>query len=178
MRNLGRWVWLFVILGGQFVGAEEKGAEQSEETPQLTVERIFASGEFNAKGLSARWADDGDGYLTIEGSEIVRHDAATGDKSVIVSGADLTPPGESSPLAIHDYAFSKSGDFLLVYTNSKKVWRQKTRGDYWVLDRSAHELRQLGGDAPPATLQFAKLSPTDPKAAYVCGKNLFVEGSS
>ena len=97
MRNLGCWVWLFVVLGCHFVGAEEKEAEQTADVPPLTVERIFASGEFNATGLLARWADDGDGYLTVEGSEIVRHDAATGDKTVIVSDADLTPPGESGP---------------------------------------------------------------------------------
>lgn len=175
MRNLKKWVWLVVVLTCHLVGADEKRTEQKAEEPALTVERIFASGEFNATSLRARWADDGEGYLTIEGSEIVRHDAASGDRSVIVSAADLTPPGESNPLTVNDYAFSKSGDYLLIYTNSQRVWRRNTRGDYWVLDRSGHELRQLGGDAAPATLQFAKLSPTDAKAAYVRDNNLFVE---
>lgn len=175
MRKLGILTCLILILTGHVLGASEKEAAKKADESKLTVERIFASGEFNAQGLSARWADDGDGYLTLDGSTIVRHDAATGDKTVVVSPADLTPPGQSNPLAINGYEFSKSGDRLLVYTNSKRVWRQNSRGDYWVLDRSAHELRQLGGSSPPSTLQFAKLSPVDAKAAYVRDNNLYVE---
>ena len=175
MRNLGKWACLILVFTCQFGQAEEKEANKKTDESRLTVERIFAPGEFNAKGLSARWADDGNGYLTIDGSDIVRHDAATGDKTVLVAAADLTPPGESDPLKIDSYAFSKSGAHVLIYTNSKRVWRQNTRGDYWVLDRSGHELRQLGGDAAPSTLQFAKLSPTEAKAAYVRENNLYVE---
>jgi dipeptidyl-peptidase-4 len=166
---------LALVLAYGLVLAGENEAGKKADESKLTIERIFASGELNAKGLAARWADDGDGYLAVDGSSIVRHDAATGDKNVVVAEADLTPPGQSTPLAINDYAFSKSGDYLLVYTNSKRVWRQNSRGDYWALDRSAHELRKLGGDAAPATLQFAKLSPTEAKAAYIRENNLYVE---
>ncbi|NLS92538.1 MAG: S9 family peptidase [Planctomycetaceae bacterium] len=175
MRKLGILTCLILILAGRLLHAAEEEAAKKADEARLTVERIFASAEFNAQGLSARWADDGDGYLTVDGSSIVRHDAATGNKTVVVSAADLTPPGQSSPLAINGYDFSQSGDRLLIYTNSKRVWRQNSRGDYWVLDRSAHELRQLGGNSPPSALQFAKLSPVDAKAAYVRDNNLYVE---
>ena len=175
MRNLAIWACLIVTPAAALLSANDDKSEKPGEDPRLTVERIFASGEFHAKGLSAKWAKDGDGYLTVEGSKIVRHDAATGETSTIVSAVDLTPPGESNPLPINSYAFSKSGDYLLVYTNSKRVWRQNSRGDYWVLDRSAHELRKLGGDAPPSTLQFAKLAPTGSRAAFVRDNNLYVE---
>ena len=175
MRNLEKWVCLILVLTGHLVQAKEKEVENEADKSRLTIERIFTTGEFNAKGFSARWAEGGDGYLTIEGSEIVRHDAKTGNRKTIVSTADLTPPGESSPLNVKSYAFSKSGDYLLVFTNSKRVWRQNTRGDYWFLDRSGHELRQLGGDAAPSTLQFAKLSPRGAKVAYVRENNLYVE---
>ena len=85
------------------------------------------------------------------------------------------PPGESAPLAIDDYAFSDDQSLVLIFTNSKRVWRANTRGDYWVLDRASHELRKLGGDAPPASLMFAKLSPTARHVAYVRENNLYVE---
>ena len=39
---------------------------------------------------------------------------------------------------------------LLIFRNSKKVWRRNTRGDYWVLDVSNRELKKLGGDAAPS----------------------------
>ena len=89
--------------------------------------------------------------------------------------ASLIPPGEGSPLAVHDYALSKDRARLLIFTNSKRVWRQNTRGDYWVLDRASRELRKLGGDAAPSSLMFAKLAPVGPRAAYVRGNNLYVE---
>ena len=62
--------------------------------------------------------------------------------------AHLIPPGEVAPLHVDDYALSKDRARLLIFTNSRRVWRQNTRGDYWVLDRATRELRKLGGDAP------------------------------
>ncbi len=80
---------------------------------------------------------------------------------------DLIPPGETEPLAIDGYAFSHDLARLLIFTNSKRVWRSNTRGDYWVLDRTSHELRKLGGDAPPASLMHAKFAP-DGSASRLC----------
>jgi dipeptidyl-peptidase-4 len=152
----------------------------------LTIDRIYKANEFAEKSYAAKWLDfsrdSNASYTTLESSEeyaqrhdILRHDAATGETSVLVSAADLIPPGTSTPLKIEDYAWSKNLDLLLIYTNSKRVWRQNTRGDYWLLDRSSRQLRKLGGDAPPATLMFAKLSPDGTKVAYVRNRNLYVE---
>jgi dipeptidyl-peptidase-4 len=44
---------------------------------------------------------------------------------------------------IDDYAWSKDGRKLLVFTNTEQVWRQNTRGDYWVFDIAARKLSQL-----------------------------------
>ena len=43
------------------------------------------------------------------------------------------------------YEFSADESRVLIYTNSQRVWRRNTRGDYWVLDvatREAHEARR------------------------------------
>src|SRR5262249_19285169 len=64
---------------------------------------------------------------------------------------------------------------LLIYTNSKRVWRKNTRGDYWVYDTGSRELRRLGGDAPPSSLMFAHFAPDSRKVAYVRDRNIFVE---
>ena len=156
-------------------------AEKKEDPSLLTVERIFASSEFDSQKFSARWLADGK-YVRLEksqdstgGRDIVCYDAATGDREVLVPAAHLIPPGESSPLEIDAYAFSKDRALLLIYTNSKRVWRRNTRGDYWVLDRTTRELRQLGGGAKPSTLMFAKFSPTGHHVAYVRERNIYVE---
>ena len=64
---------------------------------------------------------------------------------------------------------------VLIYTNSRRVWRQNTRGDYWILDRQSKSLRKLGGNVPASTLMFAKFSPDGSQVAYAHDNNLYVE---
>ena len=64
---------------------------------------------------------------------------------------------------------------VLIYTNSRRVWRANTRGDYWVFERHSKSLRKLGGDAAPSTLMFAKFSPDGSRVAYVRANNIYVE---
>ena len=77
------------------------------------------------------------------------------------------PADSDKPLIIEDYHWSEEMNKLLIFTNSKRVWRLKTRGDYWVLDMVSGQLRQLGGPAEPATLMFAKFSADGQQVAYV-----------
>ena len=43
------------------------------------------------------------------------------------------------------YEWSADEKRILIYTNSQKVWRYNTRGDYWVLDLASGKLSKLGG---------------------------------
>lgn len=158
------------------------GLAQRPEPARLTVERIVTKDDFRTEGFGpARWLEDGSGYTTVEaagegpGREIVRYDPATGDREVLVSAAALTPAGADRPLGIADYSWSRDGSKLLLFTNTRRVWRLNTRGDYWVLDRSRNILRKLGGDGPEASLMFAKLSPDGRHAAYVRQNDLYAE---
>jgi len=157
-------------------------AGEKEDPSLLTVARIFDSKEFDPEPFSARWLDDGSGYVTLEpsrvasgGRDIVRHDPRKRMPEILVRAAHLVPPGESAPLTIDDYCLSKDMSLVLIYTSAKRVWRRKTRGDYWVLDRASRELIKLGGDAKPSTLMFAKFSPTGRFVAYVRENNIYVE---
>lgn len=147
----------------------------------LTLNRIFASDEFNSERLpDVKWRENGV-YTTLQAadekqgaSDIVQVDM-NGIRNVIVSASMLVPPNSNKPLAIQGYEFSKDLDLVLIYTNSVKVWRQNTRGDYWALRRSTGKLTPLGGDANPSTLMFAKLSPDGSRVGYVHNNNLIVE---
>ena len=161
-------------------------AHAAAEVPQELqddLRRIFTSKDFTPKRFGpAHWIEAGGAYTTLEpsaaaegGRDIVRYETATGERRVLVSAAKLVPSGESKPLSIDDYAWSKDGKRLLVFTNTKKVWRQNTRGDYWVLDLPDGPLKKLGGKAPASTLMFAKLSPDGTRAAYVRANNLYAE---
>ncbi|MCK4350186.1 MAG: DPP IV N-terminal domain-containing protein, partial [Candidatus Krumholzibacteria bacterium] len=156
---------------------------QTQDPSLLTIDRIFNSAEFRPDGFGpARWLRDGSGYTTLErsadtggGVDIVRYDPETGDREILVPASLLVPPGGSRPLGISDYSWSWDGRLLLIFTNTRRVWRQNTRGDYWVLDLESRDLHQLGSDSPPSTLMFAKLSPDGSRAAYVSRNNIYVE---
>jgi len=156
---------------------------QSGDRRILTLDRIFSSSDFRSETFGpARWLDDGRVYTTLEPSatnkearDIVRYEAATGGRSVLIAAASLVPNGASAPLEIDDYVWSKDGQKLLVFTNSKPVWRQNTRGDYWVFDLTAKKLAKLGKDATASTLMFAKFSPDGTRVGYVRENNLYVE---
>lgn len=161
-------------------------AVHAQDKRRLTLERIFSSNEFRSESFGpARWLDDGSAYTTLEPApgnkearDIIRYEAATGARSVLIAAAALTPKEMTTPLVIDDYAWSQDGSKLLVFTNSKQVWRQKTRGDYWVFDIRARTLAQLGKDAAASSLMFAKFSPDATRVGYVRENNLYVEALS
>ncbi len=149
----------------------------------LTLDRIFNSDEFKSKSFGpARWLDDDSGYTTLEPSpedktvkEIVRYALPSGERTVLVTAVQLKPTHSDKPLKIKNYAWSSDKSQLLLFTNTKRVWRLHTRGDYWLLDLESGTLTQLGGEAKPATLMFAKFAPDNQSVAYVCENNIYVE---
>ncbi|MFN2572780.1 MAG: DPP IV N-terminal domain-containing protein, partial [Gemmatimonadales bacterium] len=147
----------------------------TNDSSLLTVDRIFASAEFRSGSFGPlAWLADGISYTTLErpvggrpGRDIVRYDAETGLRTILVQATRLVPPGDSTPLDIEDYAWSADGRRLLIFTNSQQVWRTNTRGDYWVLDLAGWTLKKLGGTGPASTLMFAKFSPDGGRVGWV-----------
>ncbi len=164
------------------LAALSSAGAQKPDSSVLTLDRLFSSPDFQAKTFGpAQWLS-GSVYTTVEpraggpGSDIVRYDAATGARTIFVPAARLMPPGDSAPMTIEDYTVSPDARHVLVFTNSRRVWRQRTRGDFWLLDLRTWALRKLGGpDAPPSTVMFAKFSPDGQRVAYVREHNLYAE---
>ncbi len=165
-----------------FVAADEPAEIQPPaiDAAMLTINRIYDGSEFSGKSFSGKWLSDTDSYTTLEATasgaqQIVRHEAGAETVVTLVNADDLTPAQSSSPLKVEAYTFSPDQSLLLIYTNSKRVWRNNTRGDYWVLDRAAGQLKQLGGEIPPSTMMFAKFSPSGKQIAYVHDNDVYVE---
>src|SRR6187549_559572 len=132
---------LALVLCSTLPGAAWAQQEEVARALEQRIERIFKANEFSLPRFGpARWLEDGTAYTTVErepspgsGWDIIRYDAATGARSVLIAGARLAAPGSKGAFSIDDYVWSDDGTQLLVFTNSEKVWRQNTRGDYWVL---------------------------------------------
>ena len=145
------------------------------------IERIF-SGEFSGRRFGPiRWEEGGKSYTILERShgdeekqELASYDSESGARTVLFSSAELVPAGSKEPLSIDDFEWSQDRTQILVFTNSERVWRENTRGDYWVLDRATKKLSKLGNTAP-STLMFAKFSPDGRRVAFVRENNIYVE---
>lgn len=156
---------------------------QEPDSATVDLERIFESDFFDTDPVApTRWTPDGEAYFSYQrrdgarGPDLVRVNPETGERAVLVRSEQLVPAGDSLPLRMANFQFSRDGRKLLVFTNSVRVWRLNTRGDYWVLDLDTGSLRRLGGPAArPSTLMFAKFSPQGDRVAYVRENNIYVE---
>jgi dipeptidyl-peptidase 4 len=155
--------------------------EAQSVSNNLTLEDIYSKKLYAVKGFGpVRWMKDNEGYSTIErnennGQDIIRYEVVTGERKILVNARQLIPVGFNSPLSLADYNWSEDNSKLLVFTNTRKVWRYNTRGDYWVLNLKSGKLIQLGKQLNESSLMFAKFSPDGNKVAYVSEQNIFVE---
>ena len=175
-------VSLFLLLSS---GPSAAAAADTTNAPLLTVKGIFTGDGFEGESFAGRWLKDVPAYTTFEeskapsgGKDLVRHDPRTGAKEVLVPASDFIPSGATAPLAIEDHAWSENRSRLLVFTNSKRVWRANSRGDYWVLDRTSHELIPIGGDATSSTLMAASSARMPWSLATVSSESRVIPGRS
>lgn len=159
-------------------------AGQQVVTPDastLDAHRV-TSGEFRTERFGpVRWLD-GAHYATLERKsaggpmELVRYEALTGKRQVLVTAAMLWVTKEGRALTIENYSFSPDQKWLMVFTDSVRVWRLNTRGEYYLLPLDgSEEPRRLGGSLDKSTLMFAKFSPNSSRVGYVSQNDVYVE---
>ena len=159
-------------------------AQQPVDPSRLSLARIFSSAEFRAERPGeTTWLDDST-YATLQtstagGVDLVAYSASTGVRRVVVAASAFVPPKATAPLDVEGYQWSADRSRLLIFTNSARVWRENTRGDFWVLDVAAESPRKPGSTgAVPQALQFAGFSPDGKRVAYVREHNLCAESVS
>ncbi len=121
------------------------------------------------------WTNDGDSYFKLEKNQLVTYTLSNQEVKTVISTAQLTPTGKSEPLKITHFTFSSDLQKVLLFTNTKKVWRLNTKGDYWVFNFKTNTLTQIGKTLPASSLMFAKFSPDGTTVAYVSDNNLYSE---
>jgi dipeptidyl-peptidase 4 len=183
-HSLRRLALPLIVLVPVLVSARQAPAVAPPAAPAGDmIDRIFGSKEFEPSPVPrAAWIEGGASYVQVEpaggghGHDVVRYDSATGAKrDVLITAAQLTPSGRTEPLAIEGLSWSGDGQRALIFTNSRRVWRTNSRGDYWMFDTRTARLKRVGGDRPDAGLMYAKFSPDATRVAYVWQNDLYVE---
>ena len=156
-----------------------KTAKQ-EFAKSITVKSIFSGRDFRIKSFSPAWEATGKTYLFNKpaeagGFDLMAVDPVTNKETLLIPASQLIPEGQTKPLSIAHHQWSADRELALIFTNTRKVWRRHTRGDYWLVNRKTGQLRQIGAQHSEATLMFAKLSPDAKRVAYVCDGDLYME---
>ncbi len=126
-----------------------------------------------------QWTPDGNAYYSFTKNGVGIIDILNpGKDQAFLSNNELIPAGSSKALEVQSFQVSPDGKSLLLFTNTKKVWRDNTRGDYWIFDKNTKKLMQLGKNLPESSLMFAKFSPDGKKVAYVSKHNIYIEDIS
>uniref|UniRef100_UPI0025C0BF38 DPP IV N-terminal domain-containing protein n=1 Tax=Maribacter sp. TaxID=1897614 RepID=UPI0025C0BF38 len=113
------------------------------------------------------WTNDGDSYFKLEENQLVTYTLPNHKVKTIISKEQLIPVGKTEPIEIAHFSFSLDQQKILLFTNTKKVWRLNTKGDYWVFNMKTNTLKQIGKSLPSSSLMFAKFSPDGKTIAYV-----------
>ena len=141
MRNFKLLLSLFIALSaGLNTTAQEK------DPARLTLDRIYNSGEFNTdRARSISWINNGDAFVTIENEngndQLIKYESKSNDRSIFLSAAALTPEGTNQALNVADFSLSNDESKILIFTNTSRVWRSNTKGDYWVYDLDTQKIK-------------------------------------
>ena len=137
----------------------------SAQTKTLTLEDVYVNYTYRAKGVNLAWSDNGNTFLSRNGSDIIETDAINGKTSVIAS----------IPVACQGYEWSDDRTKMLLTTDSKRVWRRNTKAQYSVFDIKSGKVYDLAKGFEHNEMMFTKLSPAGDKAAYLYKNNLYIE---
>ncbi|MCL6220307.1 S9 family peptidase [Zunongwangia pacifica] len=150
-----------------------------EDAKLLSLERIYSSSEFSSDyQRPIFWIEGGDAFVSIEkddsgNDELIRYESKNYKSNTYLAAKNLTVNDKN--LVIEDFSLSPDGSKVLIFTNSSRVWRSNTKGDFWVYDFDTWELKQLGKDFPSSSLMFAKFSEDNQFVAYVHNFNIYKE---
>jgi dipeptidyl-peptidase-4 len=153
---------------------------QAQDGPEFTLESIHASGTFRPETFQGgKWAEEGPiiTYIepadTADATHLMRYNLQTDERTRVIDGTNLYAEDVDRIVPIQDYAFSEDGDEVLIYTDSKEVWRTNTKGFYYVYDLDAQTLTPIA-DRDDGYQMFAKFNPSATKVAFVRQRDLYV----
>lgn len=161
---------LFVLFGWILQPVE---AQQKKE---IAFHHIF-DGTFSPSGIqNVNWMQDGQFYTALERTEndieLRKYNILTGDYEVLVASSDLKVEGRDKPISIQDYQFSADETKVMIQTDIERIWRRSTRENYFIYDLETGTTQKL--TQSDQKQQYARLSPSGEKAAFVQDNNLYL----
>jgi dipeptidyl-peptidase-4 len=169
-KNMKKIFLLLLVIGWiiQPVSAQQK--------KELSFNHVV-DGTFSPSSIqNVNWMQDGQYYTALERTkndiELRKYNILTGDYEVLVATSELRVEDRSKPIIIQDYQFSADETKLLIKTDIERIWRRSTRENYFIYDIETGETQKL--TQSDQKQQYAKLSPSGDKAAFVQENDLYL----
>src|SRR4051794_6898941 len=105
-----------LLFAAALAGNAQTGTQTSDPS-QLTIDRIFATGEFRSAFFGGfDWLKDDDSYAKLEPSaaikdafDLVSYSLDNNKREVLIPADKLIPAGAATPLGIEGYEWSADG---------------------------------------------------------------------
>lgn len=146
----------------------------AQENDTITLEDIWKSRKFLPSGIQGmRSMSDGERYTVLEKDSINIYSYKTGEYIRTLAGAaEMVPAGDTTPVQIWTYEFSRDESKLLIPTNTESIYRYSTESEYYIWDIEAKELQPLSLEGRQ---RLAEFSPDGSKIAFVRDNNLLIK---
>lgn len=171
---------LAIVLAFLLTGTGVVRPAPAQEKPSFTLKKIHASSTFRPESFQGgRWAEEGPVITYIEPADtadathLMRYNLRTDERTRVIDGTNLYAEDVDRIVPIQDYAFGDAGDKVLIYTDSKEVWRTNTKGFYYVYDPDTQALTPIA-DRDDGYQMFAKFNPSATQVAFVRNRDLHV----
>ena len=145
-----------------------------EEGKKLTMEDAVHGREFYPKSVyGLKSMKDGQHYCTREKDSLNMYEYKTGKYGgTIVSSRDLVPEGDTVPIRLFSFQFSKDESKLLIPTETESIYRHSSKSDYYVYDIEGKKLSFLSLNGKQ---RLADFSPDATKVAFIRDNNIYVK---
>jgi len=148
--------------------------------PRLSLEDIHLNGTFSGQSFNAgTWSESGPVLRYIvrhenEGpTDLIAYNLETEKKKVLLRGERLWAKDVERLIDIESYSFSDDGRHVLIFTDTEWVWRERSKGFYYVFNFETETLTPLS-DRGLGYQMFAKFSPDAERVAFVRGRDLYL----
>jgi dipeptidyl-peptidase-4 len=142
------------------------------QTEKLTIRDITATGKTYAKGVSGiRHMLDGNHYSVMDGGKVIKYSYADASFSEVLFDQSAAK-SKGMAYNMDNYQISKSGERLLIQTNTRSVYRHSKMSTYYLWDFANETLTQIFDGKQ---VFYATLSPDEDKVAFVFENNLYLQ---
>ena len=143
----------------------------AQEKPAISVEDLMSNRQFYPTRPDAlNPMADGQSYALIsaDGKRVESYSYATGKKTGTIVDLDAVK-GDKKIEYIDGYEISSTGDFVLIWGNTERIYRRSYTADHYILDVAHNELLPLTKDGGEQQAAFA---PNGFMVSYVKNNNL------